>query len=379
MIAARTTEKKVSISRSRLRILQRHFEDDVYRIPTAVDYLFHQLEQIAQKNHLLCLVIDLVKIAQQIELQFGVHFARRRCVSSLAQLFHHREHGLGRLIKELHLFAETATLQIFRANQDALAYFLHRLRDFIKRGRKRLNVFTLQRGDKRFAKLLGQLLGDLFVFAPAVHELLQTLRRLFLLEPLQQRDQMMHARVRLLRARFQQIIKLLVASEDFLDRQHDCLSCSRGRCPRPAHFSPSAKLCSATAARLRALRWSLADPKLVSYVSAMPKQSVPPPKKNFIRRFFSLLGPGLITGAADDDPSGVATYSIAGAQMGTSLLWTAFITWPFMGCVQFMCARIGMVTGRGLGSALGLKFPRWLLVLASLGLLTANTLNVRSY
>ena len=122
--------------------------------------------------------------------------------------------------------------------------------------------------------------------------------------------------------------------------------------------------------------WSLADPKLVSYVSAMPKQSVPPPKKNFIRRFFSLLGPGLITGAADDDPSGVATYSIAGAQMGTSLLWTAFITWPFMGCVQFMCARIGMVTGRGLGSALGLKFPRWLLVLASLGLLTANTINV---
>src|SRR5438132_10395466 len=61
MIAARTTEKKVSISRSRLRILQRHFEDDVSRIPTAVDYLFHQLEQIAQKNHLLCLVIALVR------------------------------------------------------------------------------------------------------------------------------------------------------------------------------------------------------------------------------------------------------------------------------------------------------------------------------
>ena len=108
----------------------------------------------------------------------------------------------------------------------------------------------------------------------------------------------------------------------------------------------------------------------------MPNEQVVPPKKNFICRFFSLLGPGLITGAADDDPSGVATYSIAGAQMGTSLLWTAFITWPFMGCVQFMCARIGMVTGRGLGSALGLKFPRWLLVLASLGLLTANTINV---
>jgi len=108
----------------------------------------------------------------------------------------------------------------------------------------------------------------------------------------------------------------------------------------------------------------------------MTNEQALPPKKNFICRFFSLLGPGLITGAADDDPSGVATYSIAGAQMGTSLLWTAFITWPFMGCVQFMCARIGMVTGRGLGSALGLKFPRWLLVLASLGLLTANTINV---
>ena len=52
--------------------------------------------------------------------------------------------------------------------------------------------------------------------------------------------------------------------------------------------------------------------------------------RNFIVRFFSTLGPGLITGAADDDPSGIATYSIAGAQMGTAMLWTAFITWPFM-------------------------------------------------
>jgi NRAMP (natural resistance-associated macrophage protein)-like metal ion transporter len=108
----------------------------------------------------------------------------------------------------------------------------------------------------------------------------------------------------------------------------------------------------------------------------MSNRAAPSPKKNFVRRFSSLLGPGLITGAADDDPSGIATYSIAGAQMGTSLLWTAFITWPFMGCVQFMCARIGMVTGHGLGTALGRKFPRWLLVIASLGLLTANTINV---
>lgn len=99
-------------------------------------------------------------------------------------------------------------------------------------------------------------------------------------------------------------------------------------------------------------------------------------KKNLVRRFFSLLGPGLITGAADDDPSGIATYSIAGAQMGTSMLWTAFITWPLMGCVQFMCARVGMVTGQGLGAAFRKIFPPWVLIIISLALLTANTVNV---
>ena len=100
--------------------------------------------------------------------------------------------------------------------------------------------------------------------------------------------------------------------------------------------------------------------------------------KNIFRRFFSLLGPGLITGAADDDPSGVATYTIAGAQLGTSLLWTAFVTWPLMGCVQFMCARIGMVTGRGLGGALRLKIPRWMLIIVALALFGANSINVGS-
>jgi Mn2+/Fe2+ NRAMP family transporter len=101
-------------------------------------------------------------------------------------------------------------------------------------------------------------------------------------------------------------------------------------------------------------------------------------KANFVRRFFKILGPGLITGAADDDPSGIATYSIAGAQMGTAMLWTALLTWPFMACVQFMCARIGMVTGAGLGGALRQKGPRWLLFGGALGLLVANTINVGS-
>jgi NRAMP (natural resistance-associated macrophage protein)-like metal ion transporter len=95
-----------------------------------------------------------------------------------------------------------------------------------------------------------------------------------------------------------------------------------------------------------------------------------------IRRFFSVLGPGVITGAADDDPSGIATYSIAGAQLGTSLLWTAFLTWPLMAAVQLTCARIGMATGQGLASALRKKLPRWMLIAVVLALFVANTINI---
>ncbi len=97
-----------------------------------------------------------------------------------------------------------------------------------------------------------------------------------------------------------------------------------------------------------------------------------------LKKFFKSLGPGVITGAADDDPSGIATYSIAGAQLGTSLLWTAVVTWPLMAVVQMMCARIGMVTGAGLASALMKKFPRWLVILFSVALLIANTINIGS-
>jgi NRAMP (natural resistance-associated macrophage protein)-like metal ion transporter len=93
-------------------------------------------------------------------------------------------------------------------------------------------------------------------------------------------------------------------------------------------------------------------------------------------RIFRLMGPGVITGAADDDPSGIATYSIAGAQLGTSLLWTSVATWPLMGAVQMMCARIGMVTGEGLASGLRKKLPRWLCIGFVVGLLAANTINV---
>jgi len=95
-----------------------------------------------------------------------------------------------------------------------------------------------------------------------------------------------------------------------------------------------------------------------------------------LRRFLSVLGPGVITGAADDDPSGIATYSIAGAQLGTSLLWTACLTWPLMAVVQMTCARLGMVTGQGLAGALRKKWPRWAVVLAVASLFVANTINV---
>ena len=88
------------------------------------------------------------------------------------------------------------------------------------------------------------------------------------------------------------------------------------------------------------------------------------------------VGPGIITGAADDDPAGIATYSIAGAQFGTGLLWLAPLTWPLMAAVQSMCARVGMVTGGGLMAALRQKFPRPVLLLAASALFCANTFNI---
>ena len=96
----------------------------------------------------------------------------------------------------------------------------------------------------------------------------------------------------------------------------------------------------------------------------------------WIRPLLRSLGPGVITGAADDDPSGIATYSVAGAQLGTKLLWTALITWPLMAAVQMMCARIGKVTGQGLAGNFRQRFPRWLLLAFVVSLLAANTINI---
>jgi NRAMP (natural resistance-associated macrophage protein)-like metal ion transporter len=95
-----------------------------------------------------------------------------------------------------------------------------------------------------------------------------------------------------------------------------------------------------------------------------------------MRLLLKSLGPGVITGAADDDPSGIATYSVAGAQLGTKLLWTALLTWPLMAAVQMMCARIGKVTGQGLAANFKRRFPSWLLLVVVTALLAANAINI---
>ncbi len=89
-----------------------------------------------------------------------------------------------------------------------------------------------------------------------------------------------------------------------------------------------------------------------------------------------VLGPGLITGASDDDPSGIGTYSTAGASLGFATLWSAFLTFPLMAAVQYICAKIGLETGTGLAGVLRRHYPRWLLYPVVLGLLIANTFNV---
>ncbi len=98
--------------------------------------------------------------------------------------------------------------------------------------------------------------------------------------------------------------------------------------------------------------------------------------KSKVRRFWKLLGPGLITGASDDDPSGIATYSQAGAGFGLSTLWTALIAFPLMASIQQMCARIGLVTEQGLTGTLKKNYPRPVLYLMLLFSFPAIVMNI---
>src|SRR5262245_35998077 len=96
---------------------------------------------------------------------------------------------------------------------------------------------------------------------------------------------------------------------------------------------------------------------------------------NAVIRFLKILGPGLITGASDDDPSGIGTYALAGASLGFSTLWTAVAAFPMMTAIQFICAKIGMVTGGGLARVLREHYSKALLYSVITGLVIANTIN----
>src|SRR6476620_916349 len=98
-------------------------------------------------------------------------------------------------------------------------------------------------------------------------------------------------------------------------------------------------------------------------------------KNNPLKRFLDRLGQGLITGASDDDPSGIGTYSQAGAALGYATLWTAIVTLPLMIVVQHICAKIGMCSGRGLAGVLNRYYSKRLLYPVVAGLVIANTIN----
>src|ERR1700752_3610886 len=94
------------------------------------------------------------------------------------------------------------------------------------------------------------------------------------------------------------------------------------------------------------------------------------------KRLLRIIGPGWITGASDDDPSGIATYSQAGAQFGYSMAWVMLFTWPLMAAIQEVSARIGRVTGEGIAGNIREHYPHWLLRIIVALLLVANTINL---
>jgi len=96
---------------------------------------------------------------------------------------------------------------------------------------------------------------------------------------------------------------------------------------------------------------------------------------NRLKRALLILGPGFVTGASDDDPSGVATYAQAGASYGFATLWTTIVMFPMMTAVQYISAKVGLVSGRGLGGVLREHYPRWVLYPTLLALVVANTIN----
>jgi NRAMP (natural resistance-associated macrophage protein)-like metal ion transporter len=109
-------------------------------------------------------------------------------------------------------------------------------------------------------------------------------------------------------------------------------------------------------------------------VNAKPSQ--PPKPANSKKSWLSILGPGLITGASDDDPSGIATYSQIGAQFGYGMSWTLLFSYPLMSAVQIISARVGRTTGRGIAGNLRKYYPNWLVYVSVAFLLVANIINI---
>jgi Mn2+/Fe2+ NRAMP family transporter len=98
-------------------------------------------------------------------------------------------------------------------------------------------------------------------------------------------------------------------------------------------------------------------------------------ESNPVKRFVRVLGPGLVTGASDDDPSGIGTYAMTGASFGYGMLWTALVTFPLMASIQLICARIGLVCGCGLAGVMRRHYPPALVYVMVLSLVVANTIN----
>src|SRR5258708_8906193 len=110
--------------------------------------------------------------------------------------------------------------------------------------------------------------------------------------------------------------------------------------------------------------------------SDKPAAKAKPPRPFRFRDALKGLGPGLITGASDDDPSGIGTYSQAGAQLGYGIGWTMLLTFPLMASIQEISARIGRTTGHGIAGNLCRHYPNWLLYSVVALLFLANTINI---
>src|SRR5437016_1675244 len=110
--------------------------------------------------------------------------------------------------------------------------------------------------------------------------------------------------------------------------------------------------------------------------SDKPAAKIEPHRPFRLRDFLKSLGPGLITGASDDDPSGIGTYSQAGAQLGYGIGWTMLLTFPLMAAIQEISARVGRVTGHGIAGNVCRHYPGWLLSFVVTLLCIANTINI---